>query len=154
MPYRALQVLILFEVAICFAIPVYFLFWGVVTLPVSLAGAGAGVRYALIDLLAVVGGCLGVGVLVRVLHFYLARRAISAPNWPIVIILGTLGLASIWVEMTGQFAGFGLDWFSVATMILPTLCAVHILVLAMRKTGGKVVSHAPPNTSLERTREG
>jgi hypothetical protein len=70
-----------------------------------------------------------------------------------MVIFSALGVASLWVEMTGQFAGFSFDWFSVASVILPTLCTVHILVLGMLKARGQTAAGSPPNTSLERSRE-
>ena len=154
MQHRALRALIILEVVLCFALPMYFLFWGIVTLPMWLMGASAGAAYAFVDALAIVAGCLGLWALFRVLRFYLAKSAIGAPNWPRMVILAAFGVASIWVEMTGQFAGFSFDWFSVVSMILPTLCAMHILVLGVLKSRSQVAGGSPPNKSLERTREG
>src|SRR4051812_17236951 len=134
MPRRIRLALIIAEVVLCFALPAYFLFWGVVTLPIWLMGASAGAAHAVIDVIAVLGGCLGVWTLLRVLRFYLTARASRAPNWPLMVILATVGIASLWVEMTGQLASFELDWFSLASMVLPTLCAAHILALGIRKS--------------------
>jgi hypothetical protein len=153
MPSRALQALIIVEVVLCFALPTYFLFWGVVTLPIWLMGASSGAEYAMVHALVVLAGCLGLWALVRVLRFYLSRKAAIAPNWLWMIIFSVFGVVSLWIEMTGQFAGFTLDWFMVVSIILPTLCTVHILVLGMLKSRGQPVSGSPPNTSLERSRD-
>ena len=153
MPGRALRTLIVLEVVLCFALPTYFLFWGVIALPMWLMGAIAGAGYATIHALAVLAGCLGLWTLVRVLRYYLSKTAVSVPNWSWMITFSAFGVASVWAEMTGQFAGFSFNWFSVFSIILPTLCAVHILALGILKSRSRGDTGSPPNISLERTRE-
>jgi hypothetical protein len=145
MPTSIAKFLVVLEVILCFAIPGYFLFWGLITLPIWYSGATSGAGYALIHFLSTIGGCLGIGAVVRALHFYLARHPAAAPNWTVVGLFGLAGIVSIWTEMTGQFAGFELDWFSVISMIAPTFCAVHVLYLAMRKSRMKLTALIAPN---------
>jgi hypothetical protein len=47
--------------------------------------------------------------------------------------LNAAGLLSIWATMTGQFEGFELNGFSFLSIVVPTLCTVHFLWLAMRR---------------------
>jgi hypothetical protein len=141
------------EVFLCFALPTYFLFWGLVTLPVWLIGASSGAGYAAIHALSTIGGVLGLWALLRTLRYYVSARAIRAPNWRLTILLMTAGIASIWTEMTGQFAGFELDWFSLISVIAPTLCSIHVLFLAIHKSRRPSASPEGPNNSLRAAHE-
>jgi hypothetical protein len=132
-PSVIVRILVVVEVVLCFALPGYFLLWGLITLPIWFLGATSGVGFAVIDVLSTIGGCLGIWAVVKTLRFYLARRPVSPPNWTVLVFASLAGIISIWTEMTGQFAGFVLDWFSVISTIAPTACAIHILYLAMRK---------------------
>ncbi len=133
MPGSIVRVIVVLEVVLCFALPGYFLFWGVVTLPVWFMGVTSGAGFATVHFLCTIGGCLGIWAIFTALRFYLARRPTAPPNWTVVVLFSVVGVISIWTEMTGQFAGFQFDWFSVMSMIAPTACAVHVLYLAMRK---------------------
>lgn len=128
-----MKYVVLTEVAFCFAVPAYFLFWGTVSLPIWLLGADSGAAFALIHALCIVGGLLGVIGLFRVVR-YLFRTEPPRIRWPVVVPLMAAGLLSIWTTMTGQFAGFELDWFSVLSTIAPTLCTIHLLWLSLRKS--------------------
>ena len=139
------RVIVVIEVMLCFAIPAYFLFWGVLTLPVWFIGASSGAGFAAIHALSTVGGCLGIWAIVRALRFYLARRPVAPPNWTVLVLFSIAGIASIWTEMTGQFAGFELDGFTAISLIAPTLCTIHILFLAMRKRDESAAVIAPDN---------
>jgi uncharacterized membrane protein len=144
---RAMKYLVLTEVAFCFALPAYFLFWGILSLPIWLLGAGSGAAFALIHALCIVGGLLGVIGLVRVVR-YLLRTQPSRMRWYVVVPLMAAGLLSIWTTMTGQFAGFGLDWFSVLSTIAPTVCTIHLLWLSLRKSRSE-----SPNKPMQATCE-
>jgi hypothetical protein len=69
---------------------------------------------------------------------------LKEPNWPLIGLFTAIGIASIWTEMTGEFTGFELNWFSGISMIAPTLCAVHVLALAIQKSKHKPLE-APRN---------
>lgn len=131
---KQLQALVVFEAVLCFTLPTWFLFWGVLSLPLWLMGASGGAGYAAIHVLCTIGGCLGLWALFRTLRYYLSRRPLKPPNWLVVGSFTGIGVASIWTEMTGQFTGFELDWFSAVSMVAPTLCALHILILAVQKS--------------------
>ena len=139
--------LVLTEVAFCFALPAYFLFWGILSLPIWLLGAGNGAAFASIHALCVVGGLLGVIGLVLVVR-YLLRAQPPRMRWAVVVPLMAAGLVSIWTTMTGQFAGFGLNWFSVLSTVVPTLCTIHLLWLSLRKSRNE-----SPNKPLQETCE-
>ena len=153
MPDKTLaRTLVVVEVILCFALPAYFLFWGVLTLPIWLMGTHTGLDFATIHALCVIGGLLGMWGMVRTLRLYLSKKA-RATHWPLTFTLVAVGVASIWIEMTGQFAGLTLDWGSVLMIFAPTLCAIHVLVLAMKRSKELAIAAAPDN-SPERTREG
>jgi hypothetical protein len=154
MPTDIARVLVVVEVVLCFALPGYFLLWGVITLPMWFSGATSGAGFAVIHLLSTIGGCLGIWAVVKALRFYLTRHPAAPPNWIVIGLSSLAGIISIWTEMTGQFAGFELDWFTAISMIAPTACAVHVLYLAMRKPRIEFAALIAPNKSLERTREG
>ncbi len=127
---------ILTEVALCFSLPAYFLFWGVLTLPLWLVGASRGATYALIHALCSVGGLLGLIGLVVVLRYLLRNQPPRMP-WFVILALMAAGLLSIWTATTGQFEGFELDWFFLLSTIAPTLCTVHLLWLSARKSDNR-----------------
>jgi len=133
MPSGIAKFFVVAEVVVCFALPGYFLLWGLITLPMWFMGATSGAGFAAIHLLSTIGGCLGIWAVVKALLFYLARSPAAPPNWTVIVLFSLAGIISIWTEMTGQFAGFELDWFSGISMIAPTACAIHVLYLAKRK---------------------
>ncbi|MBB6094242.1 hypothetical protein HNQ60_003123 [Povalibacter uvarum] len=123
------------EAVLCFALPAYFLFWGLLLFPMLLAGAARGFGYVIVQVLCTLGGFLGMVALVLTLR-YLRNRRDHLP-WAFVVSGMALGLLAIWTTMTGQFTGLSLDWFSVLTLALPTLCSIHLLWLAVRKFRGR-----------------
>jgi hypothetical protein len=133
MTRTATRVLVVAEVVVAFALPAYMLLWDLFTLPVSIRGAIRGAGYAAIDSASVVGGCLGIWALVRALRFCLASQPTRKPNLGVLAVFGALGLVSLWAAMTGQFKEFTWDGFSVLTIVLPTLVAIHIAAWAVRK---------------------
>ena len=134
------------EAVLCFGLPAYFLFWGLLFLPVLLAGAARGFGYVIVHTLCTVGGLLGMAALVLTLR-YLRNRRDQLP-WVFVVSGMASGLVSIWTTMTGQFTGLSLNWFSVLALAPPTLCSVHFLWLAVQK-----FRNERPNKLLHATRE-
>jgi len=144
---RATKYLVIAEAVLCFALPTYFLFWGVLTLPLWLLGAGNGAAYALVHGLSTLGGCLGLIALALTVRYVVASESRFMP-WYVVAPLTAVGIVSIWTAMTGQFSGFELNWFSVLSTIVPTLCAIHLLWLAVRKYRSE-----SPNKPMQATGE-
>jgi len=147
MSTRATKYLVVAEAVLCFALPTYFLFWGVLTLPLWLLGAGNGATYALIHALSTIGGCLGLIALVLTIRYVVAPES-RFIHWYVVVPLTVVGIVSIWTAMTGQFSGFDLNWFFILSTIAPTLCASHLLWLAVRK-----YRSGPPNKPMHATCE-
>jgi hypothetical protein len=132
MKRRTMRYLLVAEAVFCFALPAYFLLWGILTLPLWLLGAGNDATYALIHALCILGGWLGLIALVLVMR-YLLRSEPTRMYWLPVLPLVAVGTLSIWTTMTGHFARFELNWFSLLSTIAPTLCAAHLLWLALRR---------------------
>jgi hypothetical protein len=137
---------LVWEAALSFALPAYYLFWGVLFSPLLVAGAARGVAYVIVHLLCTVGGCLGLIALISTLRYVLGKK--DRLSWVFVVPATVAGLVSIWATMTGQFRGFDLNWFSILTMGAPTLCSAHILWLARQK-----FRLEPPNKSMHATCE-
>ena len=145
MKQSVFKTLLAVEATICFALPAYFLFWGVLTLPLWLRGWQ--VTYALIHLLCTIGGLMGMAAVIRVMYYVLS--SVSRPiNWYIIGPLLLVGILATWTEMTGQFAGFSLNPFWLFIVGAPTICTAHVVWLAMRKKAG-----AEPNKLLQATCE-
>jgi hypothetical protein len=126
---------------------------GVLVLPLTLPGAISEAGFDVIQVLCTLGGCLGLWALFVTMRYYLSSKPLKPPNWSIIVALTAAGVVSIWTVMTGQFAGFELGWFSTLTMIAPTLCAGHILLLAMLKSKHESQTGVTPNNRLQRTGE-
>lgn len=127
---RTWKWLLTIEAAVCFALPAYFLFWGVLTLPLWLMGRPA--AYAIVHALCTVGGMVGTWALIRVLRYVLSSRQ-EPPNWYVVVSAATLGILSLWTEITGQFTWPYLNPFTAIVATAPTLCTIHLLWLGHRK---------------------
>jgi tellurite resistance protein TehA-like permease len=138
--------LLMFEVVLCFALPAYLLFWGLLLFPLLLAGAARGIGYVIVHMLCTLGGGLGMVALVLALRYILRKR--DHLPWGVVVSGMVLGLVAISATMTGQFTGISLDWFFVLTLALPTFCSVHILWLAVQRFRSE-----QPNKSLHATCE-
>jgi hypothetical protein len=132
MKQRTRKYLLIGEAIVCFALPTFFLFWGTLTLPLWILGASNGATYPLVHALCTIGGWFGLVALVLVLR-YLLRTGPTRIRWFLVLPLNAAGLLSIWATMTGQFEGFELNGFSFLSIVVPTLCTVHFLWLAMRR---------------------
>lgn len=69
---KPLRVFVVIEAVLCFAVPTYFVFWSVLTLPLWLTGASGGAGYAAVHALCTIGGCLGLWALFRTLRYLYA----------------------------------------------------------------------------------
>jgi len=131
MSRRTLRLLLILEVVVCFALPAYFLVWGLVTLPVWLAGIGS--LDNVINVACIFGGLLGM--------FGLACALVQAtqsetPGMEIAVansLLGLIGVISLWTIMTDRFRGLEINWFLVFVLLPPTICGVHLAVLVFRR---------------------
>ena len=131
----ALRWVIWSEVVLCFAIPAYFLAWGVLTFPIWLGEGLGGAGFALVHALCTIGGCGGIWAVQTATTYYL-RDAPQAPNWLLLLLMADVGILSLWTEMTGQFAGLDLElhWFDILSTIAPTICTIHVFAVAIRKS--------------------
>lgn len=126
--------LLVAEAVLCFALPAYILFWGIVTSPLWFSAATRGGTYAIWTLAYTIGGCLGIAAVVAVTRYLVSssgeRKFAATRN----VLLGTIGLASIWGTVTDDFRLFEINPFVVALAVMPSLCFVHFLILAFRKS--------------------
>ncbi len=126
--------LILAEVAICFGLPAYFLFWGIVTAPMFYFAWMRGGTYAAWTLAETLGGCFGLVAAVATLRYVLsgdkARRFAFGRN----LTLCAIGLIALCSTATAQFQFLDVNPFTVLLTVVPTMCAAHIFVLALRKS--------------------
>lgn len=137
---------LVWETLLSFALPTYFLFWGVLFSPVLIAGAARGVGYMIVHLLCTLGGVLGLVALVLVLRYIIRKR--DGLPWIFVVPAIGVGLGSIWTTMTGQFTGIDLNLFSVLSVGAPTVCSVHVLWLAIQRSRNE-----PPKKRMHATCE-
>ena len=144
---------VLSEVILSFALPVHSLSFGIVTLPVLITGALKGVGFAIVHALCTIGGCFGVWAIQEAAKYYLSEWPARRSHWLWPLICADIGVVSLWTEMTGQFTGFDLNWYSVVAAVAPTLCTIHIFVLALRKWRSELGSVRRPNNALQATRE-
>jgi len=129
---KALVTLLVVEIVICFALPLYLLFWGVVSFPVWLSVVERGGRYALWNLFDTVAGCVGVVGLVSLIRFCVSYE--KKPLSPKLIGIAALfGLVALWGSASDHFRSFSLDPFVVLVAVLPTLCTVHLLVIGFKR---------------------
>ena len=136
MSKRTLRLLLILEAVICFALPAYFLFWGLLTLPVWLLGVGS--LDDAINIACILGGLLGM----LGLAFALVQATLSeTPSMEMAVansVLGLIGLMSLWTIMTDRFRGIEINWFLAFALLLPTICAVHLAVIVFRR-----IAHDP-----------
>lgn len=125
--------LILAEAAVCFALPAYGLFWGVVTVPLWYAAWMRGGTYAAWNLAIIAGGCVGVvGLAGFVRHLTAAnKREFAAVRNTVFSIIGLLSLSAL---ETDWFASFSFDFITIVMTAVPSACFAHFVVLAIRKS--------------------
>ena len=138
---RRMSALLVVEVVLCFALPAYLLFWGLVTAPLWIGAIQRGGAYALWDLFDTVAGCIGAIGLVLTVRFCLSRKIQRPHPLKAALILGSacVGLLAIWGFPTTHFQSFSID-AALLFAIAPTLCTAHLLVLAHRR-----MRAAPPS---------
>ena len=129
------RALILLELIGGYALPLYLLFWGVLTLPVMLIVAIRGEAFAVVSCLTVLGGCLGAWALFDVSRYLLARKSVR-PSQVRTTAFSVVGILSLWVAATGQFQGLEFDEATVLMAIAPTVATAHLLWLARRRSLG------------------
>ena len=126
--------LIIAEAVICFALPAYALFWGLITAPLWYFAWQRGGEYAGWHLLYAAGGCFGIVAVVAFVRHLVSsdpERTFAAGR---NIVFAILGLAALWSSVTDRFATFQLDPFTFAIAVLPSLCFAHFVILALRKS--------------------
>jgi hypothetical protein len=149
MSRRTLRLLLILEAVVCFALPAYFLVWGLVTLPVWLAGVGS--LDNAINVACIFGGLLGMLGLACAL---VQATQSETPGMELAVansLLGLVGLISLWTIMTDRFRGVELNWFLVFVLLPPTICGVHLAVIVFRR----IAYHERPSlprTAHEQTR--
>jgi hypothetical protein len=133
---QALRQFLKLEALVCFALPIWYVVVATVFLPVTIMGMAAGADVATVHVLCTIAGLLGLWALYSTLKYCLSADPAPRPKWSLVIVFGALGLLALWTEMTG-FLGiideFDLNWFSALMTVPPTICAIHVLMLALRK---------------------
>jgi hypothetical protein len=140
--------LLALEAALCFALPLYMLLWGLLSTPLWIGAVQRGGDYAWWHLFDIVAGCLGVIGLFRLLRFHLSNGSGMSFQPKTITVLGVLGLLALWDTPTQNFTSFDFDLFTLVFAGLPTLCAAHLLVLAFLRA-----RRESPNNALHATRE-
>jgi hypothetical protein len=124
--------LLIAEVIICFALPAYMLFWGVVSIPVWVDVVLRHGTYAIWNLASIAGGCLGVVAIIAFVRYLTSsdeRRFAVVRN----SVMALAGLVAVWSIATDKFTSFGLDPFTLIGAAVPTLCFTHLAALTIRR---------------------
>jgi hypothetical protein len=143
------RALIIVEAIVCFAIPVYFLFWGVLSLILMIPMAVAGEQFATFNVLVTVAGCFGIVALFNAVRFLTTGNGREAAGSPMLRISAALALLALWAVVTNGFREFSADNGTLILAVMPTLGAAHFLWLVHSR-----LRLATPNQALERTRDG
>ena len=133
---------------VCFALPLYMLFWGVLSFPLWIGVVRRGGEYAWWHLFDTVAGCMGTIGLFGLLRFYMSDRADKRFRGKTFVFLGLLGLAAVWGGVTDHFSIFELNAFVLLSAVLPTVCTAHLFALAFRHARSQT-----PNNALQATCE-
>ena len=121
--------LIITEGVACFALPAYFLFWGILSAPLFFFAWMRGGSYAAWSLVYTAGGCLGI---VAVVAFVRHLTSTDSPGQFAVarnITLGLIGLAAIWGFVLGESKR--IDTGGIVLSVPPSICFVHFVALAL-----------------------
>ncbi|GFE83252.1 hypothetical protein GCM10011487_52520 [Steroidobacter agaridevorans] len=135
---RARGFWLILETVVAYAVPAYHWIWGVIMLPLWLWGAASAESTSIWFIASLIGGVLGAIGVVGLLTVAIAREPVSTLNFSLLALLSCAGLLAVWAMMTGLFAGFSLDPFSLVAIVAPTACTVHLLVLCARLIGAEV----------------
>jgi hypothetical protein len=127
-----LRFLVLVEALLCFALPAYFLIWGIVTLPVWIIGAQNDSSFARLYAWAIAGGCLGLWAILSFLRTHLGQRTQSKRLLSRNVAFAVVGLLSLWLVFTEGFSAVHLDTSFLLLVIVPTACTLHLAWLAFR----------------------
>jgi hypothetical protein len=142
------KTLLVVEIVLCFALPIYMLFWGIISIPLWVGVVERGGDYALWHLFDIAAGCAGAAGLVSLLRFLMSNDASRPFRGKVVVVLASLGLLGVWGGVTDHFSILELNGFVVLSAVLPTFCTAHLLVLAFRRARLQM-----PNNALHATRE-
>lgn len=134
LPSKLRTSLLIAEVVVCFALPAYLLFWGVVTTPLWLFAAMRGGTYAIWTLLYSVGGSLGVVAIVAFVRFVVSNRDQARLAATRNTVFALAGIVPLWGTVTDDFRTFDLNPFSFLTAIVPSACFLHFAYLALNKS--------------------
>ena len=129
-----LRVAVALEVVVSFALPAYLLGWGLLTFPYWTGAASDTQGQAAIYVACIVGGCLGIWGLVRVLRSCLGRQGSRRPHLGLTAALGFVGLLSLWAPLTGSFTAFELEFVTMMSLLAPTFAGMHLLIWAWRRS--------------------
>jgi hypothetical protein len=144
--------LLVVEALLCFTLPMYFLFWGLISAPLWTAGLGRGAPYLWWYVFDVVGGLLGVIGIVILLRHSVADTPPRAFRAARVGALVVAGLLAAWQAPSNTFSEISLDLGTFLMAILPTLCAVHLYLLALLRSRRQRPLRFGPNKTMEPTR--
>jgi len=135
--------LVIVEVAICFAMPVLALVVGLLSIPIWIAVLKYGEppppqtyltnAAAWWSLLSITGGFLGIVGLFSALRFYVSSDLRSEFYKAPTVVLVWCGLFALWAAATDGFTYFATNVLVLFTAVLPTLSAIHVLILAFRR---------------------
>lgn len=124
------RILIIVEAIACFAIPLYFLFWAVLSLiPMAVVGE----NFASFNSLVTLAGCLGVVALFNAVRFLVTGNGRGAAESPFLKIFAAIALLALWAIVTNQFREFSPDYGTLLLAGLPTLAAAHFIWLVQRR---------------------
>jgi len=143
------KVWLVVEIVLCFGVPIYMLFWGIVSIPLWIGVVERGGDYALWHLLDIAAGCAGLAGVVSLLRFVMSKDVIRIFRKKVVLVLASFGVLAAWSGVTDHFSTFELNGFVVLSAVLPTFCTARLLLLAFRRARLQV-----PNNALHATREG
>lgn len=146
---RFIPRLLVLEALLCFAIPFYMLFWGLISTPFWTPGLGRGATYLWWYVFDVVGGllgCVGIVILLRYCGADPPPRTFPAARVGVLVVAGVL---AVWQSPTNGFSEISLDLGTFFMAILPTICAAHLYLLALQRSR----KHSPRRVGLDEALE-
>lgn len=147
---RLVPRLLVLEALLCFALPFYLLFWGVISAPFWAPGLGRGVTYVWWYAFDVVGGLLGFIGIVMLLRYCATDAPLRAFPAVRVGVLVVAGVLAVWQSPTNGFSEISLDLGTFLMAILPTICAAHLYLLALQRSRKHRPLRVGPDETLER----
>src|SRR5262245_12255509 len=110
--------LIIAEVVVCFALPAYTLFWGIVSAPLFYFAWMRGGTYAAWTLAETFAGCLGVVAAVACVRYVVSARTKRGFAAIRNIVFALTGVTAIWSTATAQFQFFDLNVFTIVLAVV------------------------------------